>query len=127
MGPRSILICDDEVELAEELCEFLSGDGWRVRVATTGHDAEAILRGGIRPECLLTDLRILDYDGTRLVALARSLPAERQPAVIGVMTGHLDDGVTAAEIGADAIFFKPIDGDVLSSELLARVERADIR
>lgn len=127
MGPRSILICDDEVELAEELGEYLADVGWRVRVVTTGPDAEAVLRGGIRPECLLTDLRILDYDGAALVALARSLPPARQPAVIGVMTGHLDDGVSAAEIGADAIFFKPIDGEALSAELLGRVERADTR
>lgn len=125
MGPRSILICDDEVELADELAEYLEAMGWRVRVVTRGEEAEAVLRDGIRPECLLTDLRILDYDGTDLVALARSLPVEDQPLVVGVMTGHLDDGVTAADLGADTIFFKPIDGDILSRELMSRVVRAD--
>ncbi len=127
MAPRSILICDDEVELADELSEYLSGVGWQVRVVTSGHDAEDVLQRGAAPHCLLTDLRILDYDGARLVALARSLPLDRRPAVISVMTGHLDDGVSAAEIGADAIFFKPIDGESLSNELLDRVERADVR
>ena len=125
MGPRSILICDDEVELVDELAEYLAAMGWRVRVVTRGEEAEAVLRGGVRPECLLTDLRILDYDGADLVALARSLPAENQPLVVGVMTGHLDDGVTAADLGADTIFFKPIDGDALSRELMSRVQRAD--
>jgi len=123
MGPRSILICDDEVELADELAEYLEAVGWRVRVVTRGQEAETALRDGVRPECLLTDLRILDYDGTDLVALARSLPLEDQPLVVGVMTGHLDDGVTAADLGADTIFFKPIDVDVLSRELMARVLR----
>jgi len=78
----------------------------------------------MRPECLLTDLRVLDYNGADLIALARSLPAERRPLVIGAMTGHLDDGVTAADLGADAIFFKPIDVDTLSRDLMARVGQA---
>lgn len=127
MGPRSILICDDEVELADELAEYLAAVGWQVRVVTRGPEAEAMLQSGVRPACLLTDLRVLDYDGADLIALARSLPADRRPLVIGAMTGHLDDGVTAADLGADAIFFKPIDGDTLSRELKARVEQAASR
>jgi DNA-binding response OmpR family regulator len=121
MGPRSILICDDEIELADELAEYLEAMGWRVRVVTRGEEAETVLRDGVRPACLLTDLRIHDYNGADLVVLARSLPPEDRPLVVGVMTGHLEDGVTAADLGADTIFFKPIDGDVLSRELMARV------
>lgn len=124
MGQLSILICDDEVELADELAEYLEAMGWSVRVVTRGPEAEVMLQAGIRPECLLTDLRVLDYNGADLIALARSLPAERRPLVIGAMTGHLDDGVTAADLGADVIFFKPIDVDTLSRDLMARVGRA---
>ncbi len=124
MGQLSILICDDEVELADELAEYLEAMGWSVRVVTRGPDAEQLLQAGIRPACLLTDLRVLDYNGADLIALARRLPAEFRPLVIGAMTGHLDDGVTAAALGADAIFFKPIDVDTLSRDLMARVELA---
>lgn len=123
MTARSILICDDEAELADELAEYLAALGWRVQVVTRGEDAELMLRDGAPTECLLTDLRIFDYDGKDLIAFARSLPPAIRPLVVGVMTGHLDDGVSAADIGADTIFFKPVDGDALSRELLARVQR----
>lgn len=124
MAGRSILICDDECELTAELAEFLAATGWDVRTATRAEDAEALLRDGPRPDCLLTDLRIADFDGSDLIDLARRLPPRMRPRVIGVITGHLEDGVNAADLRADALHIKPIDPKALSSDLARLVDQA---
>jgi DNA-binding response OmpR family regulator len=124
MSVRSILICDDETELTAELAEFMEATGWDVRTATSAIDAEALLRGGPAPDCLLTDLRIADFDGADLIELARRLPPRLQPRVIGVITGHLEDGVGAADLRADVLHIKPIDPEALSADLARLIDDA---
>jgi CheY-like chemotaxis protein len=124
MPGRSILICDDEVELAAEIGEYLDALGWMVRVTYSGPAAMEMLNSGDRVDCLLTDLRIADFDGADLIAYARGLPLDRQPTVIGVITGHLEEWIEASDIGADALHIKPIDPDRLAEHLATLIDRA---
>ena len=64
---KSVLICDDERDLAEELGEFLEGLGWGVTVCNAGREAERLLVSGHAPACLLTELRLGDKDGSGLI------------------------------------------------------------
>ncbi len=109
MAARSILICDDEAELAEELGEFFVSCGWEVRVCISAPAALAALYNGFAPSCLLTDLRIADHDGAELVAHTRGLPKHLQPQVVAIITGHVVSETAAAEFNADFLFVKPID------------------
>lgn len=122
MTTGSILIVDDEVELAAELGEYLEALGWSVRVVFTGSEAIEALGRGERIDCLVTDLRIADFDGADLIGFARGLPLSRQPAVIAVITGHLEERIEAADISADALHIKPIDPDALAGDLAALLE-----
>lgn len=115
-GP-SILICDDEPELADELAEFFASEGWRTHARTNGREAEDLLRSGLAPTCMLTDLRMSDVSGDLLIAGTRALPRALQPRIIAVMTGHLVDAVTAADLGADALYVKPIDPETVVADL----------
>jgi DNA-binding response OmpR family regulator len=114
---RSILVCDDEPELAEELGEFLSASGWDTHVCVSGREAQRLLAGGLAPTCLLTDLRMADFDGADLISAARGLAPAARPRVIAVMTGHVVDRVGAADVGADVLYIKPIDVDALLRDL----------
>lgn len=109
MPGYSILICDDEQELAEELGEFFSSLGWSVRVCLTAPAARAALHDGFVPNCLLTDLRIADHDGAELVSHVRGLPKELQPKVVAIITGHVVSETEAADFKADFLFVKPVD------------------
>ncbi|GGF47581.1 hypothetical protein GCM10007301_03640 [Azorhizobium oxalatiphilum] len=117
---RSILIVDDETELAEELGEFFVSMGWQARVCFTAPAAYAALQEGLAPDCLLTDLRIADHDGAELVAQVRQMPKDLQPKVVAIITGHVVSETEAADFNADYLFVKPVD-PVLVMEVVERL------
>ncbi|WP_348927831.1 response regulator [Aquabacter sp. CN5-332] len=117
MGGFSILICDDETDLAGELGEFFTTSGWSTIVRTTAPDALEALHGGLAPTCLLTDLRIGEFDGAELVTAARRLPPHLQPSILAIMTGHVVDSTGAGDFGVDFLYVKPIDPDVVLNDL----------
>lgn len=122
MSGRSILICDDEVEIASEIAEFMESLGWSVSTAANDREAESMLNSGLSPDCLLTDLRMGNFDGKALIAATRRLPPTQQPRIIAVMTGHLEPSIAAADIGADRLYQKPIDPDDVAAELATLVD-----
>lgn len=117
MPEFSILICDDEMDLAGELAEFFAASGWTPFVHTSAPDALEALHGGLAPTCLLTDLRIAGFDGAELVAATRRLPAELQPGILAIMTGHVVNTARANDYGAHLLYVKPVDPDLLLNDL----------
>lgn len=117
MTQFSILICDDEAELAEELGEFFNSRDWQVQVCVTGRDGIRRLQEGLAPTFLLTDMRMPDVDGAALIGSMRELPPKQQPLVVAVMTGHVSGQVAAAEFGADLLYSKPVDPFAVMEDL----------
>jgi DNA-binding response OmpR family regulator len=117
MRDLSILICDDEAELVEELAEFLAAAGWRTHGCLAGAKAERLLRDGLAPTCLLTDLRLGDLEGEARIASVRRLPEALRPRVVAVMTGHVVDQLRAGDLGADLLYVKPIDPFAVADDL----------
>jgi DNA-binding response OmpR family regulator len=121
----SIIVCDDEQELAGELGEYFESLGWRVRTCFAGQDVEHELAAGFAPTCLLTDLRLGGVvDGDQLFAFARGLPAPLRPQVIAVITGHVVDRVGPEELGADLLYLKPVEPDAILADI-TRLAPAD--
>lgn len=114
---KSVLICDDELDLAEELGEFFASLGWTVTVCNTGHEAVRLLQSGLAPACLLTDLRLGDMDGARLVEVARHLPEPVRPLLVVVITGNILGCATRASLDADLLRLKPIDPVTLAQDM----------
>jgi len=114
---KSVLLCDDEKDLAEELGEFLAELGWRVDVCNSGGEAERLLVGGLAPACLLSDLRLGDMDGSRLLATARALPDVIRPRLFVVITGNILASTTRQKLGADLLLLKPIDPVMLAQDM----------
>ncbi|BBK42285.1 hypothetical protein STVA_23050 [Allostella vacuolata] len=117
MPPRSVLICDDEPELAEEIAEFFIALGWSARIVNSGPEALRLLESGFSPTFLMTDLRMPGMTGEELIARVRRLPAHLRPRYVVVVTGHIWETMTPAEFDADRLFTKPIDPDALVAEL----------
>jgi CheY-like chemotaxis protein len=113
---RSIIVCDDEPELAYELAEFLESNGWRVLVCASIASVKSALIGGFPATCLLTDLRVSDGDGAELLEWTRQLPQPLRPAITAVITGHAADPASGS-FGADLIFFKPVDPFAVLSDV----------
>lgn len=113
----SILICDDEADLAGELGEFFAACGWRAIVHTSAPDALEALHAGATPTCLLTDLRVGHFSGAELVSATRRLPGRLQPQIYCLMTGHVLDTSEAKDFGVDLLYLKPIDPDMVLSDI----------
>jgi len=122
MAGLSILLCDDEVALAEELAEYLAGAGWRVSLCHAAGEAMMMLLNGLKPDILLTDLRIDDQDGATLVGFAKALPQSQRPRIHAIMTGDVAPAIMAGELGVDALYVKPIDPETLVADFEARLE-----
>jgi two-component system NtrC family sensor kinase len=64
-GPRTALVVDDEVELADVLARLLAGLGFRCDLAATGREAQRLLSERDY-DAILCDLRMPDMDGPAL-------------------------------------------------------------
>ena len=114
--PR-ILIVDDDVELAEMLCEYLAQQGLAARAVHDGRAMDqALARDGA--DLIVLDLMLPGEDG---LAIARRLGGQL-PIVMLSARGEETDRIVGLELGADDYLPKPFN----PRELVARI-RAVLR
>ena len=111
----SILIVDDEPQIAEIASDYLRLAGFDVFVAGDGVRALDLARGR-RPDAVVLDLGLPKLDG---LEVARTLRRESDVPII-MLTARVeeDDRLRGFEIGADDYVTKPFS----PRELVARVQ-----
>ncbi len=113
--PTHIVVVDDEPDIRDTLCEYLSLKGFRVSVADCGE----ALRKIVDDDNQNIDLVILDINmpGEDGLSLARYLRANFSLCIIMLTAaGEVVDRIIGLEMGADDYLPKPVD----MRELLAR-------
>ncbi len=111
-----ILIVEDDREIREAVCDYLSGHGYACAQAGDGKAMRAAIAEGA-PDLVLLDLRL--PGGEDGLSLARWLRDNHDVAIIMVTAaGEVVDRVVGLEVGADDYLAKPFD----LRELLARVK-----
>ena len=114
-----ILMIDDDNRLAGMVQDDLGGAGFRVSVAGTGREGEALLKRETF-DAVILDLMLPDADG---LDLCRRLRASSDvPILMLTARGEPMDRVVGLELGADDYLAKPFE----PRELLARI-RAILR
>lgn len=110
----TILVLEDEPEIARLICTSLSEYGFRCEHASTGRQ---LLERAQRstPDLCIVDLGLPDMDGMQVV---RELQ-DGSPCAVLILTGRNDltDRVLGLELGADDYIVKPFE----PRELVARV------
>jgi len=115
MPERSILLVEDEENIAEMLRGFFERDGFRFVHAFTGEDALDMLRS--RPvSAVLLDLNLPGMDGVDVCRRIRR--SSDVPVIMLTARDSEVDKVVGLEIGADDYVTKPFS----PRELLARVK-----
>ena len=108
-----VLFVEDDEDSAEVTRRLLVRYGARVDVASSAADAMERVEG-VRPELVITDLRLPDLDGFCLIARLRGPMAEAPPMFV-VLSGSAkpasDTRSEAARI--DQYFRKPIEPTTL--------------
>jgi CheY-like chemotaxis protein len=123
-----LLVVDDEPAIGRYVSEYLTSEGVVVTAVDSGREAVELLANGTRFDAVLTDLRMPDISGDKLIAFI----AENRPDLadrVVVMTGD----ALGAEVNTSArdvpVVVKPLELRTLRTALrpmLGRdVERGD--
>lgn len=114
---RLILLAEDDVPTLEALAAYLYDAGYSVVPASTFEQAHRLL-SFVRPDVVIADVRLGEYNGLQLVVHAGTL--EPAPRVI-VTSGYHDPVIEseARQMGA-TFLLKPLD----LQRLLAVVDEA---
>jgi DNA-binding response OmpR family regulator len=117
---QTILIIDDQKELAEVVQQSLEADGYDVMKAFDG-TAGLEIATNHRPDLVLLDLTLPDIDGLQVCeAIRRDPKVGRVPIIVLSARASEHDRVLGLDSGADDYLIKPFGG----RELLARVRAA---
>ena len=124
---NSVLLVDDDAELAAMVCELLRREGLRATHAATGAQGLALLQS-MAPDVLVLDVMLPDTNG---LDLCRRLRAQGTDVPIMMLTARGDpiDRVLGLELGADDYLGKPFEPRELVARVraLARRRRAEQR
>lgn len=111
----SILVVEDDPDVADTVRGLLRAFGYHVEVAIDGNEGMRALRRGLRPSVILLDLMMPNMDGQRFRALQRDDPELAQIPIIVISS----DAKNAARLGVAACLPKPFDPE----QLLAAIKR----
>ena len=107
MSTATVLVVDDERTLARAIKAYLEESGYEAEVAA---DAEAAipLLTTLRPDVVITDVRLPGMDGIALLKRIREFDPGRS---VVVMTAHgsIEGAVEAVKLGAFDYLKKPVD------------------
>jgi two-component system, OmpR family, KDP operon response regulator KdpE len=117
----TVLVVDDEPQIARTLRINLAARGYTVIVA---HDGDTALRaaGKSKPDVVVLDLGLPDLHGTAVIEALRRWSSV--PIIVLSARGDSSDKVRALDAGADDYVTKPFGMDELLARLRAAVRRA---
>ena len=111
----SVLVAEDDKNIAELLQMYLEKEGYAVTVAYDGGQALTKFRA-IQPDLVLLDVMMPVMDGW---GVCRAIRSESQtPIIMLTAKGETDDKVSGLKAGADDYITKPFE----MREVLARME-----
>jgi DNA-binding NtrC family response regulator len=105
--PSSVLIADDEEEIAQALGRVLSRKGLTTLLAKGGREALDLIRAA-QPDVLLVDFRMPEMDGMELMRKSHELDPEL-PVILITAFADVRGAVEAIRAGAHDYLSKPFD------------------
>lgn len=119
---NTLLMIEDDLELAEILSEFLEQCGFKVTVEDDPFKALSILKLK-KFDAVILDLTLPGMDGLEVCKAIR----ERQniPIIISSARSDVSDKINALELGADDYLPKPYDPRELEARLHSVLRRYD--
>ncbi|MGH2728689.1 MAG: response regulator [Actinomycetota bacterium] len=117
----SVLVVDDEPQIARALRVALSSRGYDVRTAGNGETALDLVASA-PPDVVLLDLGLPGIDGVEVVRRLRGW--SRVPVIVVSVREGQTDKVAALDAGADDYLTKPFGMDELLARIRAALRRA---
>jgi len=122
----TVLLIDDDAELAGLLGQLFAREGMLLRHAARGAEGVSIAtEGGTPPDLVLLDLMLPDVGGIDVFRALRDA-ASRLPVIMLTARGDPVDRVVGLELGADDYVAKPFDPRELVARVRAVLRRAAV-
>ncbi len=112
---RTVLVVEDDSNIAELLRLYLEKEGYRVVTAADGNEGVDLFRR-TGPDLVLLDLMLPGLDGWGVCRAIRQ--TSQTPIIMLTAKGETIDKVTGLKMGADDYITKPFE----MKEVLARIE-----
>ena len=103
----SVLVVDDEPQVAWVLRLSLEHEGYRTHTASNGVEALEELHKH-HPTLMVLDLMMPEMDGWSVLKEMTKMPQRPRVVIVSALTGP-DDKAKATALGADAFVPKPFD------------------
>lgn len=125
MARSTVLIVEDENDIAHLLHFHLAREGYQPQIAGTGRLAlEAVARA--RPDLVILDIMLPDLDGLEVCRkLKRDASTNSIPILMVSARGEENDIVVGLELGAEDYVTKPFSPRVLLARIKAVLRRKD--
>jgi two-component system phosphate regulon response regulator PhoB len=118
MMEATILIVEDEEDIADLIAHHIQGAGFQAVVAYDGAAAFKEIEKQL-PDLILLDLMLPDMDGTEVCKILKQKPATRDiPIIMVTAKAEEVDRIVGLELGADDYVVKPFN----TRELVLRVK-----
>ncbi|MGN7610968.1 response regulator [Magnetococcales bacterium HHB-1] len=117
---KSVMIVDDSTTILMSMNQILTKAGFKVDKSANAEDALKKLKGGLKPDLIITDLNMPGMNGIQLIAEIRKMPAFKFKPILMLTTESQESKRNEAKAaGATGWLVKPVPTD----QLLAIVKR----
>jgi two-component system chemotaxis response regulator CheY len=108
---KTILVVDDSATMVMSLKASLEMGGFKVETANDGQQAFDKLKGGFKPDLMITDINMPKMGGMELIRNARALPGFRFMPILALTTeSQQAKRDEAKKLGATGWLVKPVGG-----------------
>lgn len=118
---NTILLVEDDEELAQWTQEYLSNKGFKVTVTSSGKEAVTLINNS-PPDMVLLDGMLPDLDGLDVCRQVR--PDYHNPIIMLTARDEEIDEVLGLEVGADDYITKPVRARALLARIRGHLRRS---
>lgn len=120
---KTIVVVDDDLQLAELMREFLSDEGYTVEVCSQGDRAFSTIRT-ILPDLIILDVRMAEVGGLGVLYLLSTASETRQIPVLmctAVSTGEMQPWEEVLDEKGVPVLYKPFELGQLAKQVAGMI------
>lgn len=110
---KTILLVDDSPTIIMSVKGVLERNGLKVETAKSGEEALEKIKGGVKPDLMITDLNMPGINGIELIKQARQGGLRFTPMLVLTTESQESNRQEARAAGATGWLVKPVQGDQL--------------
>ena len=119
---KTILVVEDDANIADLIRIYLEKDGFAVRIAADGGEGVRMFHE-VTPDLVLLDVMLPVMDGWQVCSAIRK--TDKTPIIMLTAKEETDDKVHGLELGADDYITKPFEVKELLARIHAVLRRTD--